>query len=235
MQKLGDYDGYYKDWAMKKYMQTMYDICDCLDDVYVNNYEYQEDDPMFRAFFLSFLFEIEDEYIYYENVYKYCSDFCSKLEKIVEQKLKGCYWDSEFEEDEMLFCKMYLTPFFKRLPVEQVIFNHGKREFGKDYLVVTKDIFGQPEYYGVQAKAGNISGSATSGILEICNQIKLAFTIPYTLSGGKEVYISKMVVAISGKFTDNALEIIKGNLDKYMFANLVFLSKKELENHYIMQ
>lgn len=24
IQKLGDYDGFYKDWSMKKYMQTMY-------------------------------------------------------------------------------------------------------------------------------------------------------------------------------------------------------------------
>lgn len=39
LQKLGDYDGFYKDWAMKKYMLTMYEICQPMDGVYVNNYE----------------------------------------------------------------------------------------------------------------------------------------------------------------------------------------------------
>lgn len=202
LQKLGDYDGYYKDWAMKKYMETMYEICDGLDDVYINNFEYNDDDPMFRAFFISFLFEIEDEFNFYERVYKYCHDFCVAVEKQVEGKITGCCWNSEFETDEMLFCRMYLTPFFKRLPFEQVIFNHGNKEFGKDYVLVAKNIFEETEYYGVQAKAGNISGSAVSGITEICNQIQTAFRVPYQLTDGRKVYISKMVVAISGKYIE---------------------------------
>lgn len=235
LQKLGDYDGYYKDWSMRKYMETMYEVCEGIEDVYINNYEYHEDDPMFRAFFISFLFEIEDEFIFYEKVYKYCHDFCTSVENLAEGKLRGFYWNSEFEKDEMLFCKMYLTPFFKKLPFEQVIFNHGNKEFGKDYLLVSHNSFGEIEYYGVQAKAGDISGSAMSGIWEICNQIKTAFTVPYKLVDGRKVFISKIVIAISGKFTENAMEIIQNSLDRYMFTNTIFLSKKELENHYLMR
>lgn len=139
-----------------------------------------------------------------------------------------------FETDEMAFCKMYLTPFFKRTGFKQVIFNHGNQEFGKDYILVTENIFGKMEYYGVQAKAGNMSGAATSNINEIINQINMGFNIPYKLVDGKEIYISKMIIAISGIYTDNAKTIIQRSIDRYKFTNTIFLSKKELENHKVM-
>lgn len=233
IQKLGDYDGYYKDWSMKTYMQTMYEICDGMDDVWVSNYEYIDDDPAFRAFFIAFLFDI-DEFKYYEEVYKYCHDFCDQLENLIKRKLKGCYWDKKFEVDEMAFCKLYLTPFFKKIGFEQVIFNHGNKEFGKDFILVTKNLFGIKEYYGVQAKAGSLSGTATSNITEITNQINMGFNVPYKMVSGEEVYITKMIVAISGNYTDNAQAIIQTSVDKYKFANIIFLSKKELENHHVM-
>lgn len=219
---------------MKKYMQTLYEICESVDEVWVSNYEYVEDDPVGRAFFIAFLFDI-NEFQYYEEIYKYCHDFYKQIDTLVERKLKGCYWDKKFEEDEMEFCRLYLTPFFKKIGFEQVIFNHGNKEFGKDYILVTKDIFGRTEYYGVQAKAGNVSGTATSNINEIANQINMGFNVPYTLVSGEKVYISKMIIAISGNFTDNAQTIIQNVVsDRYKFTNTIFLSKKELENHNIM-
>jgi hypothetical protein len=233
LQKLGDYDGFYKDWAMKKYMLTMHEICQPMDGVYVNNYEYDEEDPMFRAFFISFLFNIDD-FKFYEQVFKYCHEYCNNIEKIIERKLSGNYWIPEFEKDEMMFCNMYLTPFFKKIGFEQVIFNHGNKEFGKDYVLVTKNIFEETEYYGVQAKAGDMKGSATSSITEISNQIESAFKIPYKMTNGKEIYISKMIIAISGKFTENAQTIIQNYITSYMVTNTMFLSKKELENHKLM-
>ena len=139
-----------------------------------------------------------------------------------------------FETDEKAFCELYLTPFFKKIGFEQVIFNHGNNEFGKDYILVTKNIFGETEYYGVQAKAGNMSGAATSNISEITNQINIGFNNPYKLVDGKEIYISKMIIAISGAYTENAKTIIQHSVDRYKFTNTIFLSKKELENHKVM-
>ncbi|MBR1930395.1 MAG: hypothetical protein IJ833_02830 [Lachnospiraceae bacterium] len=133
------FDGFYKDWSMKKYMQAMYEICEDMDGVWVSNYEYVDDHPAFRAFFIAFLFDI-DEFKYYEEVYKYCHDFCDQLDILVERKIKGCYWDKIFEVDEMAFCRLYLTPFFKKIGFEQVIFNHGNKEFGKDYILVKQSI-----------------------------------------------------------------------------------------------
>ena len=51
---------------------------------------------------------------------------------------------------------------------------------------------------------------------------------------GEKVYISKMIIAISGNFTDNAQTVIQNLVEKYIFTNIIFLSKKELENHHIM-
>ena len=138
IQKLGDCDGFYKDWSIKKYMQTMYEMCEDLDNIWVSNYEY-DDTPQFRAFFVAFLFDLKDVR-YYEEIYKYCHSFCDQLDLLVEQRIKGYCWNEIFEKDEMSFCKMFLTPFFKRLGFEQVIFNHGNKEFGKDYILVTKNI-----------------------------------------------------------------------------------------------
>lgn len=233
LQKLGDYDGCYKDWSMKKYMKTMHEICESMDEVLVSNYEYDDNDPAGRAFFIAFLFDI-NEIKYYEEIYQYCHEFWVQIEALVEKKNRGYFWDTKFEVDEMEFCRLYLTPFFKKIGFEQVIFNHGNKEYGKDYILVTKDIFGNAEYYGVQAKAGNMSGSANSDINEIANQINMGFSIPYEMVNGEKVYISKMIIAISGNFTDNAQTVIQNFVEKYKFTNIIFLSKKELENHHIM-
>ena len=90
------------------------------------------------------------------------------------------------------------------------------------------------DHYGVQAKAGSLSGTATSNITEITNQINMGFNVPYKMVSGEDVYITKMIVAISGHYTDNAQAIIQTSVDKYKFANIIFLSKKELENHHVM-
>lgn len=131
---------------------------------------------LLEHFFIAFLFDIE-EFNYYEEIFKYCHEFCDQLDALTVRKISGCYWDRMFEIDGMAFCKLYLTPFFKRIGFEQVIFNHGTHEFGKDYILVTKNIFGKMEYYGVQAKAGNMSGAATSNINEILAKYTWSFSL----------------------------------------------------------
>lgn len=49
--KLGEEKGFYKDWSYIRFMETLKEVCDSLDYVYVNNYDKSEDDPLFRAFF----------------------------------------------------------------------------------------------------------------------------------------------------------------------------------------
>lgn len=226
--KLGDYDGFYKDWAMHRYMKELNEVCNGIEKVLVNNYEYSEDDKMFRAFFISMLFDTS-EYKNFNEIYFACKMMYNHIEKLVSNRLNGTNWIAEYETDEMLFCHLYLTPYFKKLGFH-VIFNHGNSEFGKDYILIAENRFGLKEYYGVQVKAGNISGAASGDITTITTQIQMAFTIPYTLINGEKIYISKMVIAISGKYSNNAKEVIQSGIDRYKFSNIIFLSKNELEH-----
>ncbi len=225
--KLGEENGFYKQWAYFTFMSELKSVCDEVDYVYVNNYDVSEDDPLFRAFFLSMMIDIED-FDTFNSAYRDCAKLCETLIDIAEKRLKGIWWNKDFESNEMLFCDLFLTPYFNTLGFDDVIFNHGPKEFGKDYLLVTSNLFNEREYYGVQAKAGNLSGSATGNINEIISQINLAFDVPYKLINGTDVYTSKVIIAISGKFTENAKEIIKNRISRYKFSNLIFLDKSIL-------
>ncbi|MTI47667.1 MAG: hypothetical protein FH761_07480 [Firmicutes bacterium] len=227
--KLGDEDGFYKDWSYKKFMETLKEVCDSYDYVFVNNFDKSENDNLFRAFFLSMLVNIKD-YKDFNAVFIECGSICKKLIDITEQRLKGIWWSSEYEKDEMLFCKTFLTPYFNSLRFDRVIFNHGNKEFGKDYLLESTNKFDHKEYYGVQVKAGKLSGAASIDIQEIVNQIDMAFEVPYKFNNGTEIYVSKVIIAISGNFTDNAKERIFRKVDRYKFSNLIFISKKELNS-----
>ena len=227
--KLGDEEGFYKDWSYKRFMETLKEVCDAYDHVYVNNFDKSEYDNFGIAFFLSMLIDIKD-YKDFNDAFLKCGDICKTLIRIAEQRLKSIWWNSEYEKDEMLFCKMFLTPYFNSLRFDRIIFNHGNKEFGKDYVLETTNIFGIKDYYGVQAKAGNLSGSANTNIDEIVTQIDMAFDIPYKLIDGTEIYVSKVIIAISGNFTDNAKERIYRKVNRYKFSNLIFIGKKELNS-----
>ncbi len=227
--KLGDEEGYYKDWSYKKFMETLKEVCDCIDIVYVNNYDKSEDDPFFRAFFLSMLVDT-NEYKNFNQVYIECGNLCESLIKITEDRLRGIWWNPIFETDEILFCRVFLTPFLSKLGFEKVIFNHGNTEFGKDYILQTTNIFGTKEFYGVQVKAGNLSGSASRNIGELVNQINMAFKVPYKTIDQNKIYMAKIIIAISGYYSENAKERIYSELEPYKFSNVVFLSKRELSS-----
>lgn len=59
-----------------------------------------------------------------------------------------------------------------------VKFNHGTKEFGKDYLLSEATKF-NIRYYGVQDKADNVDGGVNSKIDEIISQIQDAFLMPF--------------------------------------------------------
>lgn len=221
---LGNESGYYKDWSFRKFVSSMKSVCEMDDNVYVNNYD-DGDDAFFRAFFLAMIVSVNDFEDFY-SAYEYCSKRCKDIVRITENRLNGIGWDKEFESDEKLFCDLYLTRIFKNLGFIKVRYNHGNKEFGKDYILETKNLFGDKEYYGVQVKAGNISGNAKSNILELTSQIKMAFKISYKDYLGDEIYLSKIIVACSGSFSENAKVIIASDLERYMYTNLMFLDKK---------
>lgn len=187
--------------------------------------------------------ELDDDWkrlsliIYYDlpnNIGSCIADASNKINALIktaEISLGGFVWKNEYEKDEMLFCKEIITPLLRRMKFLSVHFNHGIREYGKDYTFSELTPFGDLRHYGLQAKAGNLSGGVNSQIDEIIGQIEDAFSMPYYEIGSKdERYISTFIVAISGRFTDNAKDKIVQKLKKGLIGSVYFFDKEKIFN-----
>lgn len=133
------------------------------------------------------------------------------------------------------FCREILDPLLKRMGYESVRYVHGTGEFGKDFIFFRRSRFGEPIYLALQAKAGNVSGGANSLIDTILAQIGDAFSMPYTKEPEKsksEIYIALMIIAISGKFTDNAIEKIHRKLlqTPHLVGSVFFWDQQKIRN-----
>lgn len=135
-------------------------------------------------------------------------------------------------EKENEFTIKILVPLFRKLGFVNVKYNHGNREFGKDITFARRTEFDEYEYYGVQVKYGDVSGGVHGDINELIVQAKDAFSMPfYDVYSRNKVRVAKVIIAISGKFTMNAVEkIIEGIQDYPLKNNLIFLDKEKIEN-----
>lgn len=140
------------------------------------------------------------------------------------ERIENCKRESDFSVKVLL-------PLFRNLGFSNVRYNHGNREYGKDITFARRTEFDEYEFYGVQVKFGNVSGGATGDINELISQINDAFSMPfYDVYSRSRVRVSKVIIAISGKFTNNAVEkIIDGITDYPMKNNTVFLDGDKLD------
>jgi len=152
----------------------------------------------------------------------------NSLTKIVDQKLQGLKWDIEFEKNESAFSQNLLQPLFWKMGFEKVIYNHGSKEFGRDFILSKTNEFGIAEYYGVQVKAGSISGKVNSQIDELINQYIDAISMPWEDVRRNQEYISKFIIVISGHFKANAKDKIKHKIPASAQANIIFLDKDSI-------
>lgn len=151
----------------------------------------------------------------------------NKIVKHAEVFLSGMSWKKEFETDETLFCTEIISPLLKRMGFISVRYQHGTKEYGKDFTFSELTPFGQMRHYGLQAKAGDISGEVNSEIDELLGQIEDAFSMPYYELGSKEPrYISTFIIAISGKFTQNAKEKLIEKIPKGVIGSLYFMDRE---------
>ncbi|GIV76694.1 MAG: hypothetical protein KatS3mg050_1088 [Litorilinea sp.] len=136
----------------------------------------------------------------------------------------GPKWKEEYTTNEQLFCEEMLTKLLQRMGFKDIQYRHGSREFGKDFTFTEVTSIG-PRYYALQAKAGNISGSVQGDMDIILGQMEDAFTIPYRYppGTGEHRFISAFIIAISGKFTNNAEEKIRWKLLKMGRMGVVYL------------
>jgi len=155
-----------------------------------------------------------------------------KLHKITASELKGFTWKSKYETNESYFSQDFLLPLLRKLGFDDVHYNHGRKEYGKDFVFAEINKFEFEVYYGVQVKKGDLRGSVNSQIDEIIGQIEDAFSMPfYTLNSKEPKFISTFVVAISGKYSENAKEkIIRKISNRYgkIRGSIFFLDKEKL-------
>lgn len=146
-----------------------------------------------------------------------------------EVALSGLGWRDEFTSKEDPFCRELLDPLLRRMGFVFVRYTHGKKEYGKDFTFSELTPFGHHRHYGLQAKAGDVSGGVNAAIDELLGQIADAFAMPYYELGSKEPrYISTFIIAISGKFTENAREKIVEKMSKGLIGSVYFLDRERL-------
>lgn len=157
----------------------------------------------------------------------HASDELKQIVKTAEIALAGIEWKEEYQTNEDIFCKEVLAPLLRRMGYTFVRYSHGNMEYGKDFTFSEITPFGNYRHYGLQAKAGNISGEVNSEADELLGQLNDAFSMPYYELGVKEPrYISTFIIAISGRFTKNAREKIVEKMPKGVIGSVYFWDRE---------
>lgn len=146
-----------------------------------------------------------------------------------EVALAGMVWKPDYITNERLFCEEVLAPLLRRMQFMSVRYTQGDREYGKDFTFSEMTPFGAMRHYGLQAKAGDITGEVNSVIDRIVGQADDAFKMPYyDLSSAEPRYISTFVVAASGRFTANAREKVIHKLPRGVHGSMLFLDREAI-------
>jgi Restriction endonuclease len=146
-----------------------------------------------------------------------------------EVALSGLPWKDEYAAKEDAFCRQLLHPLLRRMGFVSVRYTHGKKEYGKDFTFSELTPFGHFRHCGLQAKAGDVSGGVNAAIDELLGQIADAFSMPYYELGSKDPrYISTFIIAISGRFTENAREKIIEKMPKGLIGSVYFLDRERI-------
>lgn len=175
---------------------------------------------------IEFTFLIDGEFNFGEKLNEY-SALLIELIKRTELILSGAYWRKEYETDEKLFCTEIIFPLLRKMDFVDVRFNHGVKEYGKDFTFSEQTKFGNLRHFAIQAKAGNLRGSVNAQIDEIIGQLNDAFAMPYyEVSANETRNISTFIIAISGHFTENAKDKIIQKIPPY-FKGCVYLIDRD--------
>lgn len=152
-----------------------------------------------------------------------------KIEQELEKLISESIWNDDFLKDEPKFSKELILPLLRKMTFNNVIYNHGKKEYGRDFFFSEINKFNEPVYYGMQVKAGDVSGRVNSEIDMLIGQLNDAFSMPFYILGNQSpYYISSFVIAISGKFMENAKEKIIHKIPKELIGNVYFWDKEKI-------
>ncbi|MFZ6664632.1 hypothetical protein [Peijinzhouia sedimentorum] len=211
-------------WAPLAFYIALEKECEHLDNVEIKRYEVQEGLAFNSSMKIRVIFQIGD---LIGKSLKESKIIVFNTIRRVEISLGNFKWQDAFHKDEKLFSTELILPLLRKMNFSFVHYNHGKKEYGKDFTFKEMDKFGQIRNYGMQVKAGDVSGKVNSTIDEILGQITDAFSMPfYDVNSKSPQYISSFVVAISGKFTENSKEKIMHKINKGLIGSVYFLDKE---------
>lgn len=214
--------------GLKLWMETKRDIInerfDNVGDIKILTYD---DDGAYIN--LTYVTELEVET--FDELFHSIDELYNEIEGATDIALRSPFAKIESCRKESDFSMKILLPLFRALGFCNVKYNHGNKEYGKDITFARKTEFDDYEFYGVQVKFGDVSGGVKGDIGEIISQVNDAFMMPfYDVYSRRKVRIAKMVVAISGKYTSNAIEkIIDGITDSPTKNNIIFLDGDKID------
>ncbi len=192
-------------------------------DVSLNHYE---DDGAWIH--LSYSAQIEADKL--DLAIHLAEQIATEVEGAAEMRLGSKLWAPKDAENEKEFTLRIVLPILRKLGFQNVKYNHGKREYGRDVLFARITELQELEHWAAQVKFGNISGGADGEIDEILGQIDDAFKMQfYDLYTKQKQHISKLAIIISGKFTQNAIEKICEKMESHALRNnLTFIDGEKL-------
>ena len=157
------------------------------------------------------------------------ADKLKYLIREAEIALGGLVWKPYYTINERAFCEEVLAPLLRRMRFVSVRYTQGDREYGRDFTFSELTAFGAMRHYGLQAKAGDVTGEVNSIIDQLVGQADDAFKMPYyDLSSAEPRYISTFVVAVSGRFTANAREKIIHKIPRGLHGSILFLDRESI-------
>ncbi|MGD0217940.1 MAG: hypothetical protein ABSC45_10585 [Desulfobaccales bacterium] len=214
--------------GFKSWMETKRDIIkereNELKDINLDDYD-DDGDYIFMTY--SGIFNFDK----LKDIFELAYQITNEIDGAAELTLGSPFPKIEETNNESEFSQKVLIPIIRKLNFTNVRYNHGKREFGKDILFSRRTEFDELEFWGAQVKYGNISGAANSEIDQLISQIDDAFKIPfYDVYTRRKEKISKLLIAISGHFTENAIEKICEKIEiSAIKNNLVFIDGSKID------
>jgi hypothetical protein len=177
---------------------------------------------------LSYSAQVEAEKLF--TAVQTAEQIVAEVEGAAEMRLGAQLWAPAKAESEKEFTLGTVLPILRKLGFQNVRYNHGRREYGRDVLFARMTEFQDVEYWGAQIKLGDISGAAEGDVNELIAQADDAFKMPfYDLYTKQKQRISKLAIVISGKFTENAIEKICEEIESHATRNnVVFIDGEKL-------
>lgn len=214
--------------GFKPYMETKRDIIlerqQELEDVHLDSYDDDGD-----YIFINYSITVEAETL--GLLIQQAEQIIKEIEGAAELTLGSPFKEVCDAENEADFAISILVPLLRKMGFSDVRYNHGKKEYGKDIIFSRRTEFDEYEYWGVQVKFRDVSGGVNSDIDTLVGQAEDAFKMPfYDVYTRSRQRISKLLIAISGKFTENAVEKICEKIESHPLKNnIVFVDGEKIK------